>query len=148
MHVPVLRLPVGLPAWLLSGLPWELQHGVFGLDTMIHRCQLWDLPGPVLWATECEHTTPGCPRMPPPPPPPLCALVSPLVKRGTSNPFGKVLRHFCQGVPGHEGAGWVTLATVMTSLPTLGTALTWEFLSTHERGGGAVTPTAFRTCRC
>lgn len=68
--------------------------------------------------------------------PPLCASVSPLVKRGTSNPFGKALRHFCQGVPGHEGAGWVTLATVMTSLPTLGTALTWEFLSTHERGEG------------
>lgn len=64
MHVPVLRLPVGLPAWLPSSLPWELQHGVlFGLGTMIHRYQSWDLLGPVLCATEWECMTLGCPLL-------------------------------------------------------------------------------------
>lgn len=64
MYVPVLRLPVGLPAWLLSSLPWELQHGVlFGLGTMIHRYQIWDLLGPVLFAIDCECMALGCPLL-------------------------------------------------------------------------------------
>lgn len=70
----------------------------------------------------------GCPLL-------LSASVSLLVIRGHNNPFGKALRHLCQGLPGYEGAGRMTSVTVMTSLPTL-TVLLWEFLSMHERGEG------------
>lgn len=63
----------------------------------------------------------------------LWASVSSLVTWGTSAPFGRALRSFHQGMPGHEGAAWMTLGTCDDQSTHCATLLTWELLSMLER---------------
>lgn len=53
------------------------------------------------------------------PTPPLCLSFFTCHTGAQVTPLGRQrLRRLCQGVPGQEGAGRMTLATVMTSLLT------------------------------